>query len=293
MPYFSPFPRTTSLIGRDAKGIIDIFRHVDIQVFNTMGDTLLDYEIRNGETPEMVADRLYGNPHDYWLLILANRLADPTFDWPLYGESFEKYLKFVYGDMVLHIGNDAIDDTRFFLNSGTSIRRGFNCFVASGTVDLFGNYEFNPTNAAVILDFNPTTSMASIRLPIGSAFSPIAGSRIGIIDSEGKTTILKTQMVHVDTGNALHHFADADGNQMNPLATPAGIPCGQSDGLGGTVSFNDTILYNYLNNNNPYGVTNREFEIDKNEKKRSIKYIPSEDAPRVKELFERLIGGRI
>ena len=42
-----------------------------------------EYDIRDGETPEMVADKFYSNPELHWLILHYNEIIDPRFDWPL------------------------------------------------------------------------------------------------------------------------------------------------------------------------------------------------------------------
>ena len=42
-----------------------------------------EYDIRDGDTPELVADRFYSNPELHWLILHYNEIIDPRFDWPL------------------------------------------------------------------------------------------------------------------------------------------------------------------------------------------------------------------
>ena len=50
------------------------------------------YDIQDGETPEIIAHRYYDNSYRYWLILFANEMLDPQWDWPLTSKDFEKYI---------------------------------------------------------------------------------------------------------------------------------------------------------------------------------------------------------
>jgi hypothetical protein len=56
-----------------------------------------EYIIKDGETPEMLADRFYGNPEAHWVIMLANNIIDPHYDWPLDNRSFDDFIVNKYG----------------------------------------------------------------------------------------------------------------------------------------------------------------------------------------------------
>jgi|TARA_R110000868_G_scaffold144612_1_gene363890 predicted secreted protein len=41
------------------------------------------YDIRDGDTPEILSYKLYGTPEKHWIILLMNDIVDPLFDWPL------------------------------------------------------------------------------------------------------------------------------------------------------------------------------------------------------------------
>lgn len=57
------------------------------------------YTIQEGDTPEILADKVYGNPEAYWIILYANNIYDPQFDWPLDKTPFQKYLVGKYGSI--------------------------------------------------------------------------------------------------------------------------------------------------------------------------------------------------
>ena len=50
------------------------------------------YNIKGTDTPEIIADKYYGNSNRHWIILLANDIVDPQYDWPLSDTEFGKYI---------------------------------------------------------------------------------------------------------------------------------------------------------------------------------------------------------
>jgi hypothetical protein len=50
------------------------------------------YDIQEGDTPEIIAHKYYGDSYRYWIVLFANELLDPQWDWPMTYNMFEQYL---------------------------------------------------------------------------------------------------------------------------------------------------------------------------------------------------------
>ena len=50
------------------------------------------YDIQEGDTPEIVAHKYYDDMYRYWIVLFANQIIDPQWDWPLSGSNFNKYI---------------------------------------------------------------------------------------------------------------------------------------------------------------------------------------------------------
>ena len=50
------------------------------------------YDIQEGDTPEIIADKYYGDSYRYWIVLLVNNILDPQWDWPLNGQAFNDYI---------------------------------------------------------------------------------------------------------------------------------------------------------------------------------------------------------
>jgi predicted DNA-binding protein YlxM (UPF0122 family) len=57
------------------------------------------YTIRDGDRPEILADKLYGDPEAHWIILYANNMKDAQYDWPLDNKSFINHIKDKYGSI--------------------------------------------------------------------------------------------------------------------------------------------------------------------------------------------------
>ena len=67
-----------------------------------------EYDIKDGETPELLADKFYGNPEQHWLILHYNEIIDPRFDWPLDTNNLNRYVAGKYANVnAVHHYEDA------------------------------------------------------------------------------------------------------------------------------------------------------------------------------------------
>lgn len=80
--------------------VTNIFYRVGV-VRNVLNNTTsyLIYDIEDGDTPEIVADKVYGDPGAAWLILMANDILDAQFQWPLDDNSFNRYIIEKYGSV--------------------------------------------------------------------------------------------------------------------------------------------------------------------------------------------------
>ena len=57
------------------------------------------YSIMEGERPDHVSKKIYGNVKYTWLIFLINDITDPIYDWPLGTREFGAYVKNKYGSL--------------------------------------------------------------------------------------------------------------------------------------------------------------------------------------------------
>jgi hypothetical protein len=100
--YFKEFPRFLYdfKYGNETKTsvVIDVTRNVRFRKELFANITFYDeYDIIDGETPEIIAEKLYGNPEYHWIIMLANGRYDYISDFPLSEQALEKHIATTYG----------------------------------------------------------------------------------------------------------------------------------------------------------------------------------------------------
>ena len=100
--YFKEFPKFQYdfAYGNDTKVSVvqDITRNIRFRRDVLANVSLYDeYDIVDGETPEIIAEKIYGNPEYHWVIMLANERHDYITDFPLPEYVLEKYIVDKYG----------------------------------------------------------------------------------------------------------------------------------------------------------------------------------------------------
>jgi len=76
----------------------DITRNVRFRKEILSNITLYDeYDIIDGETPEIIAEKIYGNPEYHWIIMLCNNRYDYITDFPLEEYALVKHIESKYG----------------------------------------------------------------------------------------------------------------------------------------------------------------------------------------------------
>ena len=100
--YFKEFPKFLYdfKYGTTTKTTVvtDITRNVRFRKEVLENVTLFDeYDIVDGETPEIVAEKIYGDPEYHWIIMLANQKYDYISDFPLSEQALVKHIIATYG----------------------------------------------------------------------------------------------------------------------------------------------------------------------------------------------------
>ena len=85
MQYFEMLPKVIKV---EKNGTSTVYTNL-LSRANLINDVLTNpvlfyyYDIQDGDTPEIVAHKYYGDSYRYWLVLLPNNILDPQWDWPL------------------------------------------------------------------------------------------------------------------------------------------------------------------------------------------------------------------
>lgn len=55
-----------------------------------------EYDIREGDTPEIIASKVYGSAERHWIVLSMNDIVDPQYDWPLTTITLNNYIDSKY-----------------------------------------------------------------------------------------------------------------------------------------------------------------------------------------------------
>ena len=100
MAFFKQFPKVEYDFNRQGviMNMVDIYRSVrPLQNFVDDTAAYVFYEIRNGERPDIISNKLYGNQNFYWTFFVVNEaLHDGLQVWPMSQEDLFTYIEREY-----------------------------------------------------------------------------------------------------------------------------------------------------------------------------------------------------
>jgi hypothetical protein len=134
-----------------------------------------EYDIKDGETPELVAEKFYGNPELHWLVLHYNEIIDPRFDWPLDTNNLNRYIAGKYANVnAVHHYEDA------------------NGSYTNGNVYLVSSSDFTEFNIDDAITNNTNTGSGYITQKISSSNVRVTVTTGGFISGDRIKNISNT-----------------------------------------------------------------------------------------------------
>ena len=233
--------------------IKDFFRKAKLET-SQLND-LIDYtwyEIQEGERPDVIASKLYGNGDLHWTLFLANEISN-YYDWHMDTPTFEKYLSQKYRGQVL---------------------------VSSVTTDIVSGGDY-PMKFLIGEDITQGNAVGKV-LKVDPTYY-----RIWVETTNGNKFVAN-QEVTGSTDWVINQAGDLDKKKFTPTSVANGID-GLSyyydpDAIDKGLRYNNNTTGTYM----PRSYYEDEYE--KNEERRKIKVIRPEFIRRVVSEFERIMS---
>ena len=100
MSYFSRFPLMVyDMAGNENYKLLpNILKRVKLRSGIASGMFLFDnYDVADGERPEDIAFKYYGDPELHWVILMTNNITDRYYQWPLTQPQFQEHIKDKYG----------------------------------------------------------------------------------------------------------------------------------------------------------------------------------------------------
>ena len=83
----------------EVKVVTNLLKRVAVRTKIKTNALILDtYNVKNGETPESIADKLYDDPELHWVVLMINDITDRYHQWPMYEQQFNTYVNEKYSD---------------------------------------------------------------------------------------------------------------------------------------------------------------------------------------------------
>lgn len=162
--------------------LTDITTNVRIRKQILEDITLYDeYDIKEGETPEIIAEKYYGNPEYHWIILLANQRYDYLSDFPLTSAELYEHTVNTYGE-------DHIYDVHHYEHDGIYEE-------AIATVKI------------------PSTAIGSLKVHDFIMEAPIANGRIESIDKVNNVVVVRMDYGRFKDGD----LVTAKGVRANPI----------------------------------------------------------------------------
>ena len=147
--YFESFPKIfyDSVGQGNPKVVTNLLRRVAIRAKVKTNTMLYDtYDVKSGETPEIIADKLYQDPELHWIVMLVNNVTDRYHQWPMKEQQFNTFLNEKYDnpDGVHHYeisqssGNNI---TKIEVYANEALYTGDTDFYSSATIVTNREYE--------------------------------------------------------------------------------------------------------------------------------------------------------
>jgi len=94
--YFNYYPKTFYTSNNEVNGVEAVTNIIARFAFDSQlkenSSAFYPYQIQDSDTPEIIADKYYGNVEYHWVVLLFNNIIDPQFDWPLKSDTLIDYI---------------------------------------------------------------------------------------------------------------------------------------------------------------------------------------------------------
>ena len=139
--YFAQFPLNVydSVGDENYKVVTHLLKRVAIRSKVKVNTLFFDtYDVKEGETPEMIADKLYDDPELHWIVLMVNDITDRYHQWPKNQNQFLSHINDKYSNIsgTHHYEiSQTSGDTTIKINIGTDN-------TDHPTATLITNYEY-------------------------------------------------------------------------------------------------------------------------------------------------------
>ena len=164
--YFSYFPKTSYKPiddGMDVDVVTNITTRFKME--NSIKEnsaTYYKYDIKDGETPEVIAYKYYGSAEKHWIVLMMNDIVDPQYDWPLEYRTLSRFVENKYS------ANNYADTANTNLSWLTWARQNIHSYYITETTEYSGNTFSQTLQIDSVTYANTVTGSRTITLQDGN-----------------------------------------------------------------------------------------------------------------------------
>ena len=160
-----------------------------------------EYDIVSGETPEITADKFYGDSGLHWIILQTNGILDPRFGWPLDQFDLKKFTNAKYGN---------VTSTHHYEDSTGNITTNANIEItlSDSTLNLSNGVvvtNVTVSGVGVVVD-DTSNTFFKLRIPQGGFNN---GDTIALASNIAKTSNI-TNTANITNGTAITNLIHED-----------------------------------------------------------------------------------
>lgn len=124
------------------------------------------YDIQDGDTPEIIADKYYGDSYRYWIVLFANQIIDPQWNWPMNQNLFNDYILDKYKSSTansLNISANTVTSSQVLAYTQSNIQNYVKTIITidSSTNELTTSIYYIDSTAYALVQENTSTGAFS------------------------------------------------------------------------------------------------------------------------------------
>lgn len=102
--YFSYFPKLLYTFDKNSinqQAVTNILaRSTFLKEVANNTSVYFEYQVKDSDTPEIIADKIYGDPFRAWVILLFNNMINPNYSFPMKNEVLDDYVVNKYSQTI-------------------------------------------------------------------------------------------------------------------------------------------------------------------------------------------------
>jgi hypothetical protein len=161
--YFSYFPKLLYTFDKNSvnqQAVTNILaRSTFLKNVANNTSVYFEYQVKDSDTPEIIADKIYGDPFRAWIVLLFNNVINPNYNFPMKNEVLDEYVQNKYNQTVTQAKDTIHHYEKEITNTVSKNALVINTDVVTHRISEFG---FNFATNVLIAETLPTVADTSV-----------------------------------------------------------------------------------------------------------------------------------